>query len=447
MKKNFLQLAAGLLLGGSALAALAAPTVYPTGVTLYDPAKTWPHYTVFSGADDKSYLIDMNGNVVRSWPYRGFPTEVIDPAVNQGRKGHVLLQLEERKDRDTRTFGNGVNNHAVAELDWDGKVVWRWNGEKSVGHAHQHHEIERLANGNTLVLANKLHAIAGFQLKELIDDAIYEVDAKGKVVWRWLASEHLEEFGFTPEQLALVRHTDLPDYLHLNNARTLGDNKWYDAGDTRFHPDNIIIDSRQANFIAIIDKKTGKIVWNLGPNYPSAEIVNPFTAQPKLPRPVDQLSGLHDAKIIGKGLPGAGNILVFDNQGGSGYPAVAFRISTGASRVVEIDPSTKQIVWEYRPGQSFFSTFTSLARRLPNGNTLITEGQSGRVFQITAQGETVWEYISPIFSEPKNGRPGFNRLYRATPVPYDWVPAGTPRSEQAVVPPVLKDFRVPTPKP
>lgn len=196
----------------------------------------------------------MNGNVARSWPYRGFPTEVLDPAVNQGRKGHAFVQLEARKERDRRSFGNGVNNHAVAELDWNGKVVWRWAGEKNVGNAHQHHEISRLANGNTLVLANKLHKVTGFKLDELIDDAIYEVDPGGKVVWRWLASEHLDEFGFTAEQLDLVRDTDLADYLHLNNARTLGANKWYDAGDARFHPDNIIIDSRQANFIAIIDK-------------------------------------------------------------------------------------------------------------------------------------------------------------------------------------------------
>ncbi|WP_437880255.1 aryl-sulfate sulfotransferase [Pseudomonas sp. LRF_L74] len=435
-----LKLAAALLVCGNAL---AAPTVYPTGVTLYDPAKAWGQYTVFSGADRTSYLIDMNGNVVRSWPYKGFPTEVIDPAVNGGRKGHVLLQLEERKDGNQRSFGNGVNNHSIAELDWDGKQVWSWAGDKAGGHAHQHHEQERLANGNTLVLANTLHKVRGFKLDELIDDVIYEVDAKGKVVWSWLASDHLDEFGFSAEQLTLVRNTKLADYLHFNNARTLGPNKWFEQGDKRFAPDNIIVDSRQANFVAIIDKKTGKVVWNLGPNYANSELLNPFTDKDKLPRPVDQLSGQHDAKIIPQGLPGAGNILLFDNQGGSGYPAVAYQISTGASRVLEIEPSSKQIVWEYRPGNAFFSAFTSNARRLPNGNTLITEGQSGRVFQVTNKGEVVWEYVSPYFSKATEQRPANNSLYRATPVPYDWVPAGTPRSEQAVVPPAVSDFRVP----
>jgi hypothetical protein len=38
----------------------------------------------------------------------------------------------------------------------------------------------------------------------------------------------------------------------------LGPNKWFDAGDQRFNPDNILIDSREANFIVIIDKQTAR---------------------------------------------------------------------------------------------------------------------------------------------------------------------------------------------
>ncbi|AOA57040.1 aryl-sulfate sulfotransferase [Acinetobacter larvae] len=439
MKKYIFALGLGLWLSN---AVHSAPSVYPTGVTIYQPEKAWKHYTVFSAADQKSYLIDMNGQVVKQWPYKGFPTEVINPAVNKGALGHIFVQLKERPDKDPHAYGNGVNNHSVAELDWQGKVLWQWSGPDAASHAHQHHEIERLNNGNTLLLANKIHAIAGFKLPQLVDDVIYEVDATGQVLWQWLASEHLAELGFSPEQLKLVQQTDLADYLHLNNARSLGENPWYDAGDQRFHPDNIIIDSRQANFIAIIDKKTKQIVWRIGPNYPSAELKNPFADKSQLPRAVDQLSGLHDAKMIGKGLPGAGNILVFDNQGGSGYPAVSYQVATGASRVVEINPQSKQIVWEYRPGTSFFSAFTSLARRLPNGNTSITEGQTGRIFQITPQGEIVWEYVSPFFAEAKAGRPASNGLYRATPVAYQWVPVAPPQTDQAVRPPQLADFKV-----
>lgn len=433
----------GLVAAMASSALSAAPSVYPTGVTIYDKAKAWNGYTLLSGADKQTYLVDMNGQAVHRWPYPGFPSLLVDPALNGGRKGHVIVQLEERKDLDKRSFGNGVNNHAIAELDWGAKVVWRWAGEASAGNAYQHHDLQRLANGNTLVLANQLHRIAGFKLEQTIDDALYEVTPDGQVAWRWLASEHLDEFGFTPEQLRLVRDTPLADYLHMNNAQTLGPNKWFDAGDTRFAPDNILIDSRQANFLVILDKATGKVVWRLGPNYAEAGPRNPFAKGPELPRAVDQLSGQHDAKLIAKGLPGAGNILLFDNQGGAGYPAVAYPIVTGASRVLEIDPSTAQIVWEYRAGTSLFSAFTSSVRRLPNGNTLIAEGQTGRVFQVTPEGQIVWEYVSPYFSKPQDGRPSSNSLYRATPVPYDWVPAGTARGEKDVKTPKLAEFKLP----
>jgi hypothetical protein len=171
-----------------------------------------------------------------------------------------------------------------------------------------------------------------------------------------------------------------------------------------------------------------------------------------VPRPVDQFSGQHDAHLIPKGLPGAGNLLVFDNQGEAGYPPAELAVN-GGSRVLEIDPATKQIVWEYqgedsdRPNWSFSSTFISSARRLPNGNTLIDEGMHGRFFQVTPQGEIVWEYVNPYFAKsPVGGVKGAvttNWTYRAQPVPYEWVPAGTPRSELAVVPPDLATFRIP----
>jgi hypothetical protein len=166
---------------------------------------------------------------------------------------------------------------------------------------------------------------------------------------------------------------------------------------------------------------------------------------------VDQISGQHDAHLIPEGLPGAGNLLVFDNQGEAGYPAAELQV-TGGSRVLEIDPVTQQIVWEYtgqdsdRPTWTFHSSFISSARRLPNGNTLIDEGMNGRIFQVTRTGEIVWEYINPYFARTPVGGTGkqvfANWVYRAQPVPYDWVPSGTPHSENGVVPPDVTKYRV-----
>jgi hypothetical protein len=449
----------------------AAPSVYPTGVTRYDTATAYNSYTLFSGQDKKTHLIDMNGNEVHRWDAEGFPPVLLDPALTGGQRGNVLVQLS--SVAGTSNEGNGLRNQAIGELDWNSNVVWQWGAAASAqdayaapvegkanaqvpgGSAKQHHDWRRLPNGNTLVLANLVHPVAGFTAPQVLDDVIYEVNKKGDIVWKWVASEHLNEFGFTPASLKLVKESLSPrgksapfDYLHVNNMSVLGPNKWFDAGDQRFHPDNVLIDSREANFIVIIDKKTGKVVWSLGPDYP-AQVRGPRV----LPRPVDQVVGPHDVHLIEPGLPGAGNILVFDNQGEAGYPRVSVGVQP-RSRVLEIDPIKKQIVWEYTgadsngPEWGFYSSFISSARRLPNGNTLVDEGMNGRIFQVTNKGDIAWEYISPYFAATPvagAGKPVLsNWLYRAQPVPYNWVPEGTPRSEKAVTPPEPGKFRVAT---
>jgi hypothetical protein len=81
------------------------------------------------------------------------------------------------------------------------------------------------------------------------------------------------------------------------------------------------------------------------------------------------------------------------------------------SRVLEINPVTFEKVWEYVIGGqesvSFFSHYVSSAQRLPNGNTMMTEGADGRLFEVTTGGDIVWEYVSPYFAQ--NGTT--NRVY------------------------------------
>jgi hypothetical protein len=418
---------------------VASLSVFPTGVTLYDPAKAYNSFVLLDGRDGKTHLVDMNGAEVRSWPYVGFPSEYINPELIGGKRGHVFVQKE----------GPSFAAKVLAELDWDGNVVWEWGAKAPGGSANQNHDQARLPNGNTLVLSNRSAVIELLSREPVIDQCIYEVSPGGDIVWQWFSSEHLDEF-FSPEALETIRSgyrttTGTSGFLTLNNAAPLGPNKWFRGGDRRFHPDNIMIDAREANFIAVIEKTSGKIVWRLGPDFPRE---NPYIRafNHEVPRPVDQLSGQHDAHLIPAGLPGGGNLLVFDNQSPAGYPQPPLYLWLG-SRVLEIDPIKSMIVWQYnaedsgRPLWTFFSSFISSARRLPNGNTLIDEGMNGRIFQITPQGEIVWEYVSPYFGDWKlrqsvhgSGMRSVrtNWVFRAQPVPYDWAPEGTPRSERPV---------------
>ncbi|MFC2154850.1 arylsulfotransferase family protein, partial [Candidatus Altiarchaeota archaeon] len=84
-----------------------------------------------------------------------------------------------------------------------------------------------------------------------------------------------------------------------------------------------------------------------------------------------------------------GNILIFDNRGPG-----------GSSRVLEFDPFTLEIVWQYEGTSShpFYSELLGTNQRLPNGNTLITESKRGRVFEVTPENELVWEYRNPFLT-------------------------------------------------
>ncbi len=129
----------------------------------------------------------------------------------------------------------------------------------------------------------------------------------------------------------------------------------------------------------------------------------PTSVNPQNSSAIRQIIGQHHAHIIPKGLPGAGNLLVFDNGGSSGYgftnPTAHQRrqfLARAGSRVLEVNPVTLELVWSYA-GPRFFGSNISGAQRLPNGNTLVTEGPGGRLFEVTREGQIVWEYIYPRF--------------------------------------------------
>ena len=114
---------------------------------------------------------------------------------------------------------------------------------------------------------------------------------------------------------------------------------------------------------------------------------------------------------------------------------------------MEIDPISLEIIWQYTPIEAgfvmpldasrFYSPFISSAQRLPNGNTLITEGSDGRIFEVTRNHELVWEYISPYW-----GKRGLNMVYRAYRAPYAWVPQCQAPTETPIPPLDRSQFRV-----
>lgn len=444
------------LVGLTALSpsAFAAPSVYPTGVTIYDPARTWSGFTVLSPlATQAVIVIDMNGNVVKRWDdynnSAGGPARILPG-------GGVISASGARPPHQ--------ESLELVQRDFAGKVVWSFRhnveielpNQGKVWSARQHHDWQRadfpagyyspdatpaVTGGTTLLLTHTNHVLPAVAAVELEDDRLIEVSWDGKILWEWIAGEHIDELGFAPDARAAIKAAaDVNaargsyDWLHVNSATYVGPNHWFDEGDQRFAPNNVIISSRQASLLVIVGRD-GKIVWRLGPD---------FSASPEL-RKIRQIIGQHHAHVIPKGLPGAGNVLVFDNGGSSGYgfagpiaPDGVGAFARATSRVLEINPVTLELVWSYTAPR-FFSTNISSAQRLPNGNTLVTEGAGGRMFEVTRDNAIVWEYMNPLFAGPRSS----NDVYRAYRVPYGWIPQLAQPKEQAVTPPALGDFALP----
>ena len=435
----------------------AAPSVFPTGTTIYHPDKAWSGYTLHDTPDEQgAVLVDMNGTVVKHWttvdavpsPFRLLPG------------GYVMGGKTPRRPHQEAT--------SLVQVDWDGNVVWEYDGLEqvetedgsTVWATRLHHDWQRegspvgyyapgteplVGEGRTLILAHKNVFNSDISDKRLEDDYIVEIAWDGTIEWEWLASDHVDELGFSDAARNAI-HRSVPwnedresaDWLHINAAAYLGPNHWFDAGDQRFDPDNIIWSSRQANIMAIIDR-SGSIVWRMGPDYRT----DPAMAE------LGQIVGQHHPHFIPEGLPGAGNLLVFDNGGEAGYGTPSPSAPTGSntvrrisSRVLEINPVTFEKVWEYTLSGSerhrFFSHYVSNTQRLPNGNTLINEGADGRVFEVTSDHQIVWEYVNPFTGSDPNTR----RIYRAYRVPYEWVPQLERPRERSVTPPVLSQFRI-----
>ncbi len=98
-----------------------------------------------------------------------------------------------------------------------------------------------------------------------------------------------------------------------------------------------------------------------------------------------------------------GNLLLFDNGSFRKY-----------SRIIELDPVKKEIVWNYQalPLDHFFSRIRGSCQRLPNGNTLITDTETGRVFEVTRSGKKVWEYYNHLVNKKAGKRAAIYRMTR-----------------------------------
>jgi hypothetical protein len=467
----------GLLGWSGALVAHGAPpegaSPRPRGLVRTSAAVS-PGYVLFSPLlSNVTYLIDNRGRVVHTWH------SITSPGGDQ-----VLLDdgslLRLGRDLDFLHFRTGGVGGWIERIGWDGEELWAWRfaSERAV----LHHDLEPLPNGNVLALAWEAKtpaeaAHAGRRAERipaqgLWPDFVLEVKPEpprgGRIVWEWHVWDHLVQNvdasadnhgdpaafpgrldinagapqpSVTPaelEQLKALGYVpddaqaeDLAaDFLHVNSVD-------YSAA-----LDQILISVPELGEAWILDHGTtsaearterggrrgrgGAILYRWG---------NPSSYGRGAPH--DQVLGYpHDARWVPRGHPGAGRITIFNNSsGGRGAkfssvdeiapPLLAsgrYALAAGAAY------GPRAPAWRYlaKPRESFFAEFISGAQRTRAGNTLVCSGPQGRLFEVNAAGEIVWEYWNPYsgnarLSDGTQAQPGAEpwALFRAARIAPD----------------------------
>lgn len=318
-----------------------------TGVAQFDAARSQPGLNLYSsGHGTEAVLMDMEGNELHRWAmpfdeaFPSHPSRRNHPGRNFWRRVYLF------ENGDLLAIAEGIG---LLKLDRNSNLLW-------VAANGAHHDLEVLPNGEILVLTREagLRPVA-HQGKPILEDFFVRLDADGELLQKVSLFQALERSAFrslwrsAPKQHGDIFHT---------NSLSLLDGSHSELG-AAFRAGNLLLSMRELNAICILDIEKAEMVWLQQGDYKSQ----------------------HDPKMLPNG-----NLMLFDNRGNARH-----------SRVFEFDLERKETVWSYRGDERdpFFSATCGAAQRLSNGNTLITESDGGRAFEVTAAGEIVWEFWNP----------------------------------------------------
>ncbi len=314
-----------------------------------------------SRKQSRAQLLDMKGVVLHEWSVPGM-----------GGWQHVSLMP------DGSIIGL-VKNKQVFKIDKDSKILWTYKGRA-------HHDLDVTEDGRVFVLSRTASMMPKYDKNHpTVDDLVVELSPEGEELSRFSILKTIEDSPYafllgdtdalTAKKIrrANPRRSKEYDILHSNHVEV------FDGSLAEMSPifaeGNMLLSPRNTHTMMIVDPKTKEIVWLWG----SSKLIFP-----------------HHPTVTE-----AGTILVFNNGD-----------ADTRSQVVEIDPLTDDIIWTYGPTEEFFSETRGSNFRLDNGNTLITESDTGYVFEVTPAGKTVWEFANPHVEKKKGLRMAIWRMTR-----------------------------------
>lgn len=316
-------------------------------VVVHDPAAVAPGLNLYtSGHAAQADLMDRDGRVLHRWRYplrRLWPDLAANPTnakLEYWRRAHLF------PNGDLLAIYEGFG---LVKLDARSNVLWAHRGGI-------HHDLEVLPNGEIWVLDRDGKIVPRIHPeKGILEDMITVLSPAGRVLRRISILESLERSRWAS---LLGRAKPAGDIFHTNTLEVLDGR--FARLDPAFRRGNVLLSILNLDALAIVDPGREEVVWALTGSWRRQ----------------------HQPTFLANG-----NLLLFDNRG----PA------PDRSRVLELDPLTGRIAWQFGGTREvdFLSKTLGSCQRLPNGNTLITESENGRAFEVTPDGRTVWEFYNP----------------------------------------------------
>lgn len=388
----------------------------------FDDSLALHGYTLFGpNQTEKTFLINNCGQLVQEW------TGTFQPAMLSYLREDGLLLRSGRDFSNNNFQGVGGNGGWVELLDWNSNVQWKY--KLSDADRQAHHDIEPLPNGNVLLLAWEKFNFddcvaagrnpASMSNAEVWAEAVYEIKPifpdSGEIVWEWHIWDHLvQDFDSTKSNYGPV--ADHPEWFDLNYLGTSnGHPDWLHANSIAYNKvrDEIILSLREPSELIVIDHSTNTLQASGhtgGISGQGGDILfrwgNPAAYQ-RGDSSDQELFHQHDARWIESGLPGAGQITVFNNgdiRPGMAYSSVDFlvpEIDLTGHYVVgtgPISPSARVRSFASTSNNNFDSNIMAGAHMLANGNLLVTQAVQGRFLEFDSLGAKAWEYVSPAIA-------------------------------------------------
>ncbi len=346
------------------------------GITQFDPKKAYSGLNLYNSAHaPRSFLMAMNGTELHRW---GFDFKDAFPDVEDI---HTWYRQKHWRQfwRRVHLFNNGdllalYEGNGIIKIDKDSNLIWATKGDF-------HHDFE-VTGDKIYALNRRLVTLPRINEKDpILEDFITLLSAEGEIIKNISILELFENSEFAHLMEGMPPAGDI---FHTNTIEIF-DGKLANKSSI-FKEGNVLISSRVLDTVAIVDLEDEKRVWAKKPGIWKTQ---------------------HQPTMLING-----NMLVFNNlyiekrADKAEYERLiktdGFRLVSGniykdnKSSVIEFDPLTMNIVWEYIGDEknNFFSLASGSNQRLPNGNTLITESDRGRAFEVNPEGEIVWEYIN-----------------------------------------------------